>query len=136
MTHSPATPLQLSCRHADDTLRVELRGDLDHRYADLLVEAVSGALADHRRPRTVRLDCTGLNTVDPSGLSALLMVRRRTDEVGAVLHLDGRPPQLEKLLELTGTLTHFTARPGARAPQAGPAEDPARGHSAAPDPGA
>ncbi|MFG2486008.1 STAS domain-containing protein [Streptomyces virginiae] len=134
MTHSPATPLRLSCRHADDTFRVELRGDLDHRYADLLVEAVSGALADHGRLRTVRLDCTGLTTVDPSGLSALLMVRRRTDEAGAALHLDGRPPQLERLLELTGTLTHFTARPGTRAPQAGPGEDPARDRSAAPDP--
>ncbi|MEY2225645.1 MULTISPECIES: STAS domain-containing protein [Streptomyces] len=130
MTHSPATPLRLSCRHVEDTLRVELRGDLDRRYADLLVEAVSGALSDHRRPRTVRLDCTGLTTVDPSGLSALLMVRRRTDEAGAVLHLVGRPPQLERLLELTGTLSHLTARPGTRAPQAGPTEDPARGHAA------
>ncbi|MGW3324050.1 STAS domain-containing protein [Streptomyces virginiae] len=136
MTHSPATPLRLSCRHADDSLRVELRGDLDHRYADLLVEAVTRALADHDRTRTVRLDCTDLTTVDPSGLSALLMVRRRTDEAGAVLHLDGRPPQLERLLELTGTLAHFTARPGTHAPQAGPVEDPARGHCAAPEPSA
>ncbi|MCX4960619.1 STAS domain-containing protein [Streptomyces virginiae] len=130
MTHAPATPLRLSCRQAEHTLRVELRGDLDRRYADLLVEAVSGALADHRRPRMVRLDCTGLTTVDPSGLSALLMVRRRTDEADVVLHLDGRPPQLERLLELTGTLSHFTTRPGTRAPQAGPGEDPARGHAA------
>ncbi|PWK63990.1 anti-anti-sigma factor [Streptomyces sp. CG 926] len=136
MTNSPDAPLRLSCRYADDTLRVELRGALDHRYADLLVEAVGRALADHRRPCTVRLDCAGLTTVDPNGLSALLMVRRRTDEAGAVLHLDGRPPQLERLLELTGTLAHFTDRPGSRAPQTGPGEDPARNHSAAPDPSA
>ncbi|MFG2976890.1 STAS domain-containing protein [Streptomyces sp. NPDC048331] len=136
MTNSPAAPLRLSSRHADDTLLVELRGDLDHRHADLFVETVGRALTGHRRPRTVRLDCAGLTTVDPSGLSALLMVRRRTDEAGAVLHLDGRPPQLERLLEQTGTLAHFTAHPGSRTPRTAPGEDPTRTHSASPDPSA
>ncbi|MFE2144487.1 STAS domain-containing protein [Streptomyces sp. NPDC059456] len=132
MTGSPSAPLRLSCHRAADTLRIELRGDLDRRHADRVVEAVGRALAEHDGLRGVRLDCAGLTAVDPSGLSALLMVRRRTDAADVALHLDGRPPQLEKLLEQTGTLAHFTAGPGERTPRPRPAETPA--HSTAPDP--
>ncbi|MFD9722737.1 STAS domain-containing protein [Streptomyces sp. NPDC059072] len=134
MTSSPSTPLRLSCRRTDDALRIELRGDLDHRYADLLVHDVSRALGECGAPLEVRLDCSGVTGVDPSGLSALLMVRRRTDAVGAALHLDGRPRQLERLLEQTGTLAHFTGGAGARAPLTGPSEAPAPSPSSAPNP--
>ncbi|MFI5671019.1 STAS domain-containing protein [Streptomyces sp. NPDC051704] len=124
MTSSPSAPLRLSCRHADDVLRIELRGDLDHRYADLLVHDVSRALGECGTPREVRLDCSGMTGVDPSGLSALLMVRRRTDAAGAALHLDARPPQLERLLAQTGTFAHFTADTDSHASRTAPAEDP------------
>lgn len=134
MSGAPSTPLRLSCRHADGILRIELRGDLVHRHADLLVHEVGRALADLGAPREVRLDCTGMIRVDPGGLSALLMVRRRTDAAGSALHLDGRPPQLEKLLAQTGTLAHFTAGSGARAPEEGPAQEPAPTPSTAPHP--
>ncbi|MEV6582751.1 STAS domain-containing protein [Streptomyces sp. NPDC051582] len=129
MTSSPSTPLRVSCRHAEDALRIELRGDLVHRHADLLVQEVRRALADLGAPCQVRLDCTGMTRVDPSGLSALLMVRRDTDAAGAALHLDGRPQQLEELLEQTGTLAHFTAGAGAHTPRTRPAQEPAPTHA-------
>ncbi|MFE0007146.1 STAS domain-containing protein [Streptomyces erythrochromogenes] len=62
--------------------------------------------------RDLRLDCAGLSAVDSSGLAALLMVRRLADKAGAGLHIDGRTVQLNRILEITGTLDHLTA-PGA-----------------------
>ncbi|EFL19332.1 anti-sigma factor antagonist [Streptomyces sp. C] len=118
------------------TGRIELSGDLDHHHAGLLVEAVDRLLAEQPGLRALRLDCAALSAVDSSGLAALLMVRRRTDTAGAGLHLDGRPVQLNRLLEITGTLHHLTApRPGARAtgspqraaPRDTPAEQPPPG---------
>ncbi|MFG2342353.1 STAS domain-containing protein [Streptomyces yangpuensis] len=130
MTSLPSTPLGLTYSSSHEAVRVELTGDLDHLHADLLVEAVDRLLAAHPGIRDLRLDCTGLSSVDSSGLSALLMVRRHTDKAGAGLHLDGRTVQLNRILEITGTLDHLTAPgPGAQALRrtggacGGPAED-------------
>ncbi|MDK9499690.1 STAS domain-containing protein [Streptomyces katrae] len=121
MTSPPSAPLTLTPSASHGTGRIELSGDLDHHHADLLVEAVDRLLAEQPGLRDLRLDCAGLSAVDAGGLAALLMVRRRTDEAGTGLHLDGRPARLNRLLETTGTLPHLTAPgPGARA--AGPAQ--------------
>ncbi|MEW1638920.1 STAS domain-containing protein [Streptomyces sp. NPDC093801] len=114
MTSLPSAPLGLTYSASHGTVRVELSGDLDHLHADLLVEAVDRLLAAHPGLLDLRLDCAGLSAVDSSGLAALLMVRRRTGTAGAGLHLDARTVQLDRLLELTGTLEYLTA-PGAGA---------------------
>ncbi|MFG2668310.1 STAS domain-containing protein [Streptomyces sp. NPDC048387] len=108
MTTLPPAPLGLTYSASPDSVRVELSGDLDHRHADLLVAAVDEVLTEHPGLRDLRLDCAGLTAVDSSGLSALLMVRRRTGKAGAALHLDGRTAQLARLLEVTGTLEYLT----------------------------
>ncbi|MEU3409109.1 STAS domain-containing protein [Streptomyces sp. NPDC006670] len=132
MTSLPSAPLGLTCSASYDTVRIELSGDLDHLHADLLVQAVDRALSAHPGLRDLRLDCAGLSAVDSSGLAALLMVRRRTGGAGAGLHLDARPVQLDRLLELTGTLEYLTAsdagaqalrRTGSGAARGGPADE-------------
>ncbi|THA80136.1 anti-sigma factor antagonist [Streptomyces sp. A0592] len=95
-----------------EAVRVELSGDLDHLHADRLIGAVDRLLAAHPGLRDLRLDCAGLSAVDSSGLAALLMVRRLTDKAGAGLHIDGRTVQLNRILEITGTLDHLTAGAG------------------------
>ncbi|MFJ8160042.1 STAS domain-containing protein [Streptomyces sp. NPDC096136] len=132
MTSLPSAPLGLTYSASHDTVRVELSGDLDHLHADLLVEAVDRLLTEHPGLRDLRLDCAGLSAVDSSGLAALLMVRRRTGAAGAGLHLDARTVQLDRLLELTGTLEYLTAPgagaqalrgPGCGVPRGGPADE-------------
>ena len=54
---------------------------------------------------------TGLGFLDSTGLSALLIVHREVSRSGVVLHLDNRPPHLERVLEITGLLDHFTTVP-------------------------
>ncbi|GHI84931.1 STAS domain-containing protein [Streptomyces xanthophaeus] len=135
MTLLPPTPLRLTHREDPDSARFELHGDLDHYWADILLEAVEAVLAGHTGLHEVRLHCAGLTAVDSSGLSALLMIRRRTSAAGVRLYVEERPLRLERLLELTGTLEYLTA-PEAGAQGAGPgrqrqraAEDPIPGRS-------
>ncbi|MFE2853648.1 STAS domain-containing protein [Streptomyces lavendulae] len=130
MTSLPSAPLGLTCSASHGTVHIELSGDLDHHHADRLVEAVDRLLAGYPAPQDLRLDCADLSAVDSSGLAALLMVRRRTDSAGVGLHLDGRTAQLNRLLELTGTLNHLTAPTSAAQPIRGTGNPP--GHPAGP----
>ncbi|MER6443796.1 STAS domain-containing protein [Streptomyces venezuelae] len=113
-------PLRLTHLEEPGTARFELLGDLDHYWADILLEAVEAALAEDTGLRDVHLHCAGLTAVDSSGLSALLMIRRRTGAAGVRLHIEERPLRLERLLELTGTLDYLTT-PEAGGQGAGPA---------------
>lgn len=90
------------------SVRIELHGDFDHLGADALLDAVTEALAEPGRTRDLHVDCAGVSAVDSSGLSTLLMARRTTDAAGVRLHLHNRPPKLDRMLQLTGTLVHLT----------------------------
>ncbi|WP_181768138.1 STAS domain-containing protein [Streptomyces albidus (ex Kaewkla and Franco 2022)] len=104
---------------------VRVGGDLDHDSAEILVGTVTAALADHPAAEEIRLDLGGLDACDAMGLSALLMVRRCTSSAGVRLHLDGRSPELERLLRKTGTFQHLTAPGGhAEAPSDGAQPNP------------
>ncbi len=94
----------------DTTVRIELHGDFDHQSADTLLDAVTEALAEPGRTHDLHVNCEGVATVDSSGLSVLLMVRRRTDAAGVRLHLHNRPAKLDRMLQVTGTWDHFTGQ--------------------------
>ncbi|MCX5401280.1 STAS domain-containing protein [Streptomyces sp. NBC_00102] len=112
MTTTPSDGFRLCTRYdALGAVRVEMRGDLDHTSADTLLDTVVELLAEYPDASELRLDCAPMGTVDSSGLAALIMIRRRTDEAGVALRLDGRGAALDRLLEVTGTLDHLTTTP-------------------------
>ncbi|WP_275466714.1 STAS domain-containing protein [Streptomyces noursei] len=113
---SPARILHLSSTAVGpDVLRITVRGELDVDSAAEFQDAVTEHLAAHTGLRALRVDCGGLVLRDCMGLSALLMVHRRTTALGVSLHLEERPPALDRLLAVTGTLDHLTAPPAAAA---------------------
>ncbi|MFB6771319.1 MULTISPECIES: STAS domain-containing protein [unclassified Streptomyces] len=123
MTSIPPDDLRLITVDTQNTVRIEVHGDLDYDNADLLLDEATAQLAARPGLKDLRLHCAGLRMVDSMGLSVLLMIGRRTTEAGVRLHLDDRPAQLDRLLDLTGTLDHLTASVPARAPQSAAGED-------------
>ncbi|WP_328491827.1 STAS domain-containing protein [Streptomyces sp. NBC_00414] len=111
MTTLPPAHLRLTTVDTEDTVRIELHGDLDYDTADSLLAAVTVTLTAHPRLGDLHLHCAELGTVDSMGLSILLMIRRRTDQAGVRLHLDDRPVTLERLLTITGSLDYLTTSP-------------------------
>ncbi|MFC9944012.1 STAS domain-containing protein [Streptomyces pratensis] len=101
--------LRLTTHDAQDSVRIEVHGDLDYDSADHLVKEASDQLSARPALTDLHLHCANLGTVDSMGLSALLMIGRRTTEAGVRLHLDDRTTNLDQLLELTGTLSYLTA---------------------------
>ncbi|WP_409236296.1 STAS domain-containing protein [Streptomyces sp. PA5.6] len=112
--------LRLATAGTADAVHIEITGDLDYDNAEYLLAEVTEQLGARPGLRDLHLHCAGVANVDSMGLSILLMIGRRTAETGTRLHLDDRPPNLERLLDLTGTLEYFT---GAAAPDADPAPD-------------
>ncbi|MEU9558171.1 STAS domain-containing protein [Streptomyces fumanus] len=108
MTTLPSA-LRLTTTGTADTVRIQITGDLDHDHADLLLDEVTAQLGARPGLRALRLHCAEIGAVDSMGLSVLLMIGRRTAAAGTRLYLDDRPARLTRLLDLTGTLDHFTA---------------------------
>lgn len=111
MTTPPPDHLRLTRVDTEDRICIKLYGDLDHYTADLLVNDVTEQLSARPGLRNLHLHCEGLGLIDSMGLSALLMISRRTTAAGVRLHLEDRPPNLDRLLEVTGTIEHLTAPP-------------------------
>ncbi|GGV15981.1 sulfate transporter [Streptomyces filipinensis] len=111
MTDLPLPEFTVTVLHEDTTLAVCVGGELDHDTSAGLVDTVVQHLtAEPVRLSDVRLDFRDLTWIDSTGLSALLMIHRRTTAVGATLHLDRRPDFLDRRLRLTNVLDHLTAQ--------------------------
>ncbi|MET8244505.1 STAS domain-containing protein [Streptomyces sp. NPDC005202] len=113
MTASQPSPFGLTAESGPSSVVVRIAGDLDYATHGELVETVTSLLARRHAARhpmaELHLDFSRLDSVDSSGLSALLLIRRRTDEAGVGLHRDARPAVLERLLDMTETLEWLTA---------------------------
>ncbi|MGW4895689.1 STAS domain-containing protein [Kitasatospora sp. NPDC004240] len=91
--------------------RLEGEIDLDQRpkLENALVQAVNG------RPARLLVDLAGVGFCDSAGLNALLVTRADAETAGIRLILTAPPPQIRRLLEITGTNELFTVRDSVRA---------------------
>ncbi|MBU8814299.1 STAS domain-containing protein [Mycolicibacterium goodii] len=89
---------------------VTVAGELDFMTTNTLVDYVSELITTQALD-DLRLDCAALTFCDSAGLSGLLNIHRQTAPAGIKLHLDHRPPHLERLLDITGILDFLTATP-------------------------
>ncbi|MFE7516939.1 STAS domain-containing protein [Streptomyces sp. NPDC057540] len=111
------TAFELSPVHEErGVLRAELAGDLAWDSADELLDTARAHLDSTPVPSDLRLDCARLTLCDSMGLSTLLALHRHAAASGVRLHLDRRPPFLDRLLVLTGTYEHLTGRPETAGP--------------------
>ncbi|MGW1892268.1 STAS domain-containing protein [Streptomyces sp. NPDC002004] len=106
----------------DHVVHLEVHGCLDYDSAEHFLAAATQHLADTPGLRHLHLNCGGLDGIDSMGLAMLLMLHRRTTAAHAALHLDDRPPVLDRMLDITGTLDylvphHATGTSGHTEPQ-------------------
>ncbi|MGO9036142.1 STAS domain-containing protein [Mycobacterium sp.] len=82
-------------------------GDLDYLTVDEVVDTATRLLGEQVDLANLHLDFDGLTFLDSAALSGLLLIYRRTSQAGVRLHLDHRPPILERVLHVTGLFGHF-----------------------------
>lgn len=97
--------LTLSKRQDDTMVTVVVTGDLDIAARALVMACAWQALRG--RPDRLVIDATGLTFMDAAGLGALVAVRVRAARQQTVLELAGAPPQVLRVMDVTGTRCHF-----------------------------
>jgi anti-sigma B factor antagonist len=80
-------------------VRVGVRGDLDHVTKAQLVETVAALCG---RCDALVIDLSEVDFVDAGGLGALAAVKGICDGATIDFRVDGDPPMLARLLEITG----------------------------------
>jgi anti-anti-sigma factor len=93
------------------TGRVTVTGNIVFGNAEEFLAVVTDHLVANRDLRELHIDCTGLGICDSRGLSALLMLRRRTETLGLALHILNRPKVLDRVAERTGTAKYLFDNP-------------------------
>jgi anti-sigma B factor antagonist len=99
MTPAPGY-LGIETERTSSVLRVRLRGELDMLTAPLLTEVLERDRASGRRHLVV--DMTELQFMDRAGLAALLEGAGQGAQSRPVLSVTGCPPNVRRVLELTG----------------------------------
>ncbi len=84
---------------------VSVGGELDLTTAPELLQALTRLVDDGYHHLIV--DLTGLDFCDSSGLSVLVRVKNRLDEVGGDVTLAGATPIVERVLEVSGLAEVF-----------------------------
>jgi anti-anti-sigma factor len=87
------------------TTVVSVGGELDLTTAPELLQALT-ALVDDRRHQLI-VELSRLNFCDSSGLSVLVRVKNRLDELGGDVTLAGPTPIVERVLEVSGLAEVF-----------------------------
>ncbi|ABK74572.1 STAS domain-containing protein [Mycolicibacterium smegmatis] len=103
--------LNTAAENGSRSATVTVAGELDFMTTNKLVDYVSELLSTNQTLDDLRLDCADLTFCDSAGLSGLLNIHRQTSPAGIQLHIDRRPPHLERLLDITGILEYLTATP-------------------------
>ncbi len=99
--------LFLSVATTGRSASVQVSGDLVYETVDAMVDAAGQLLGGQPALADLHLDLSGLAFCDSAGLSALLLVHRRSCHAGVRLHLDHRPRFLDRILDVTGTFEHL-----------------------------
>ena len=93
--------LTLSCRIGQTgQTTVTFAGELDYASADHACDYVRAVIDAHGGQ--VLLDVADLTFCDASGLGALARMSRHAGQAGSSLHLVAPPPQLMKIIRITG----------------------------------
>ena len=92
-----------------ESVTVAVIGELDIATVPRFT-ARMGEFLRRGRPGELVLDLSGLAFIDAGGLRALTELRARVERQGAVLVLDGVPPQMLRLMRIIGPERRFRMR--------------------------
>ena len=85
----------------DGCLTALLSGEIDHHVARELREEIDGT-AMRTRPSVLKLDFSGVQFMDSSGIAVILKTDRLLRQTGGALALCGVPRQVRRVLDVAG----------------------------------
>ncbi|AQZ61190.1 anti-sigma factor antagonist [[Actinomadura] parvosata subsp. kistnae] len=105
-------PLHLTTSRHDGTLMVSVAGELDIATTEQLRGHLLALLqeAGHARDTGAELviEVSRLSFIDAAGLGILVSVQKQAAGQHTRLHIEGVPPNMRRLLRITGLDRHLT----------------------------
>ena len=92
----------VSCNMHNGTLEVAICGEIDHHNARSFRSRIDEKIYLYR-PKSVKLDVSGVSFMDSSGLGLILGRFTLTRELGGDFRIVNPTPSVEKILDLAGT---------------------------------
>ena len=89
------------CDSESGIATVKLKGEIDHHSASVLRRELDGLIC-RVRPKTLRLDLSGVDFMDSSGLGLIVGRLVTAKEVGASMTLTGVDARTMKIFEMAG----------------------------------
>ena len=90
----------------DGALLLRVRGEVDIESAATLERALHSA--ESAQPRQILLDLAALEFIDSTGISVLVRARQRASCQNCSVVLANLPPQVRRVLEVSGVASQFT----------------------------
>ncbi len=78
-----------------------LSGEIDHHTARQMREEIDSAV-ELNMPSLLCLDFSGVSFMDSSGIGLVMGRYRLLQSKGATLHINGTPPNIYKIMKLSG----------------------------------
>ncbi|UCG59912.1 MAG: STAS domain-containing protein [Phycisphaerales bacterium] len=97
--------MKIDTQDYNDVTVVELQGELDADFTELLRNTITGVV--ERRRRGIVIDLNAVGFIDSKGLELLLWVRDYCNQNKSQLRLAGLDENCEKILEVTRLETEF-----------------------------
>ncbi|TYB70172.1 STAS domain-containing protein [Nonomuraea sp. PA05] len=105
-------PLHLTTSRHNGTLMVSVAGELDIATTELLRSHLLALLqeAGHSQAPGTELviEVSRLSFIDAAGLGILVSVQNQAAHQHTPLHIEGVPPNMRRLLRITGLDQHLT----------------------------
>jgi anti-anti-sigma factor len=100
-------PFTCSVQRADDTVTLELRGELDMASTERF-ERSAAEIVETQRAHVV-IDLRGLSFIDSSGIRGVLRIQALLPDTTRLELLPG-PPAVQRVFELTGLIAALPFR--------------------------
>ena len=94
----------------DETLRIDLSGEIDFTNATPVAGTVRDSVAQ-ARPRAVRVDLAEVTFLDSSGVGVLVVAHKAAAAAGATYQITGPNTEVYEQLRMTGLVELFGIDP-------------------------
>ncbi|MBQ3073897.1 MAG: anti-sigma factor antagonist [Ruminococcus sp.] len=91
----------LKIQSENQVMTAELSGELDHHRCAVIRKKID-MLTEQERPRMLRLDFSGVQFMDSSGIGLVMGRYRQMSLIGGKLMVINIPPHLKNLFRLSG----------------------------------
>ena len=92
--------------------RLTLTGEIDLANCDDYLAVARGIIAGCTTEPCFTVDLSGVTFMDSCGLKMLVDMGNAATDAGMELRLDGTPPRVRRLLEITALADHFGVAAG------------------------